>query len=111
MCSIHPDRPFHKQLPYLEREVRCLMEQRAAWFSAWREASEESPAELRCAVSGRLPLKPVMHESRLVDASVLLEDNPRVEPVDPGTMAQIKSRLPTCTFTCEPLARVDLVQA
>ena len=111
VCSIHPDRPFHKQLPYLEREVRCLMEQRAAWFSAWREASEESPAELRCAVSGRLPLKPVMHESRLVDASVLLEDNPRVEPVDPGTMAQIKSRLPTCTFTCEPLARVDLVQA
>ena len=73
LCSIHPTRPFHFQVPFLEKEATALVQGRVQWFSRWRAASERSSPELRCAITGRLPLEPLEHDGKLVDGTALVE--------------------------------------
>lgn len=62
LLSLHADKPFATEVPYLREEVAFLMETRFALVEARRRVAEEDPT-MRCALTG----------APLVDA-VVLED-------------------------------------
>lgn len=97
VCSIHPDKPYHKQMPYLENEVVFLMESRKTWFKMWISASVQAQEHIKCQISGRIPIMPCIYEGRLIDKTVLMEETGCM-PIDPILKNEIESKLPKIKY-------------
>jgi hypothetical protein len=97
VCSIHPDKPYYKQLLFLEEEVKFLMTCREEWVKKWIQISRETDEQLKCKLSNRIPLNPCMCKGELVDRKMLLVEE-EIDVVDPILESEIFSRLPTINY-------------
>jgi len=97
VCSIHEEKPYHTNLPYLKHHVCFLMRCRREWRERLISESETHKS-YTCVRCKRLPIFPVMVDGQIMDRSFAIKENLHYEDVGKDVEETIKSLRPCLTF-------------
>ena len=97
VCSIHEEKPYYTDLPYLEHHVSFLMRCRREWRERLMLESETHKS-YTCSRCKRLPIFPVSVNGSIMERSFAIKEHLEYEDPSPFLEETIKSLRPLLTF-------------